>query len=250
VTCGAPADEENSSEQTSSSKNGAVGSEKKMSQRIDARQAANTAVNLGRGVEPTAITANAAIKETEETDTPGEVAGTKTEGTDTPDDEPIKLPANLREIWKKTLKKALEKTEEITENKTLSNTVKNALEKMEKTMKKTVKDKAEDENLTFMLEVSSIAISTNAFGDFSQCTVISELIGEKSMEIIVEQARELWQKFIHQPQTARCLVFFLVLSKMCERITEDYEAAVLKLTPILNFDVSNIVSILCDGVSN
>jgi hypothetical protein len=236
MICGVPVDEENRSEKTSSSKNGAVGSEKEMSQRTDVRKAANTAVNQGRGIEQTAIKANA--------------ARTETEDTDTPDDEPIKLPANLREIWKKTLEKALEKTEEITEKKTLSNTVKNAVEEVEKTMKKTIKHKAEDENLTFMLEVSSIAISTNAFGDFSQCTVISELIGVNSMEIIVEQARELWQKFIHQPQTARCLVFFLVLSKMCERITEDYKAAVLKLTPILNFDVSNIVSILCDGVSN
>jgi hypothetical protein len=131
----------------------------------------------------------------------------KPEDTDTPDDEPIKLPEKLQDAL--PLKKSGE----------------------------TVVDK----NLTFVLEVSSIVISTNAFGDFSQCTIISELIDDGKMREeggVVDEAHKLWQKFIHQPQTARCLVFCLVLGKMCQKITENYGEAVGKLTPILKLDVS------------
>jgi hypothetical protein len=114
------------------------------------------------------------------------------------DDEPIYLPMNLEEVWLPTVNK----------------------------------------KLSFELEVSSIVISTNAFGDFSKCTVISDLIGKSDMKAIVEDAQKLWQKFIHQPQTGRCLVFFLVLGKMCQQITEDYEKAIQELTSILKLDVS------------
>jgi hypothetical protein len=88
------------------------------------------------------------------------------------------------------------------------------------------------------LEISSIVISTNPFGDFSKCTIISELIDEDGMEGIVEEARILWQKFIHQPQTGRCLVFLLVLGKLCQKVTKTYEEAINKLTSILELDVS------------
>jgi len=42
----------------------------------------------------------------------------------------------------------------------------------------------------------------------------------------------------HQPQTARCLVFFLLLGKMCEVITVCYEEAMNTLSSILKLDVS------------
>ena len=42
----------------------------------------------------------------------------------------------------------------------------------------------------------------------------------------------------HQPQTARCLVFFLLLGKMCEVITVCYEKAIDTLSSILKLDVS------------
>ncbi len=42
----------------------------------------------------------------------------------------------------------------------------------------------------------------------------------------------------HQPQTARCLVFFLLLGKMCDVITVCYEEAIDTLSSILKLDVS------------
>ncbi len=95
-----------------------------------------------------------------------------------------------------------------------------------------------DENLIFELDMSSIIMSTNSFGDFSKCTIISELLDENQMKSIVEAARKLWQKFVHQPRTARCLVFFLLLGELCKQITEHYEENIKTLTYILKLDVS------------
>jgi hypothetical protein len=98
------------------------------------------------------------------------------------------------------------------------------------------------EKTIFKPEISSIVLSTNAFGDFSKCTVVSGIFDDdkidKKMQEIVEDARKLWQKFIHQPQTARCLVFFLLLGKFCQEITEHYEEAIKALCSILKLDVS------------
>ena len=105
-----------------------------------------------------------------------------------------------------------------------------------------------NEETIFKLEVLSIVLSTNSFGDFSKCTVISGLIGDNEiddkMKSIVEDARKLWQKFIHQPQTARCLVFFLLLGKFCQEITEHYEKAIEKLSSIIKLDVSQYLTSL------
>lgn len=94
------------------------------------------------------------------------------------------------------------------------------------------------ETWTFELDISSIVISTNSFGDFSKVTVVSELISEDDMKAIVEEARKLWQKFIHQPQAARCLVLFLVLGKMCQQITANYKVIMDRLNKILDLNVS------------
>lgn len=100
------------------------------------------------------------------------------------------------------------------------------------------------EDTIFKPQVSSVILSTNAFGDFSKCTVVSEFIGDEKMKPIVKDARKLWQKFIHQPQTARCLVFFLLLSEFCQAIAEHYKTAIDKLSSILKLDVGQYLIIL------
>ena len=59
------------------------------------------------------------------------------------------------------------------------------------------------------------------------------------MEYLVgEHAQIVWQKFIHQPQTGRCLVFLLVAGKLCQKITATYEEVINRLTSFLEIDVS------------
>lgn len=96
-------------------------------------------------------------------------------------------------------------------------------------------------NLTstrYMPQMSSIVLATNDFGDFSRCTIISELLDKQLLHDIGEQARILWQRFVHQPQTARCLVFFLILGLLCQKIAEQYKNAIEVVSSILNLDVS------------
>jgi hypothetical protein len=95
-----------------------------------------------------------------------------------------------------------------------------------------------NENMIFKLKVSSLILSTNAFGDFSKCTVVSGLSDDDSKikSIIDEDVRKLLGEFIHQPQTARCLVFLLLTGKMCQKIVENYEEAISKLDSVLIID--------------
>ncbi len=72
---------------------------------------------------------------------------------------------------------------------------------------KTIKVKMPDQ--PFKLTMSSLIISTNAFGDFSKCTIISETIKDSYLVEFVSKSQELWQKFVNQPQAARCLIFLL-----------------------------------------
>jgi hypothetical protein len=92
---------------------------------------------------------------------------------------------------------------------------------------------------TFKLTVSSLVISTNAFGDFSKLTLISETIDDSRLVNFATDCQNLWQKFVNQPQTARCLLFLLALGVMCERLAGQYDAAIEAYSKILNLDVND-----------
>jgi hypothetical protein len=91
----------------------------------------------------------------------------------------------------------------------------------------------------FKLTVSSLVISTNALGDFSRCTLISETIDDSRLVSFASECQTLWQKFANQPQVARCLVFLLALGVMCERLAQQYEEAIEAYSEILNLDVND-----------
>jgi hypothetical protein len=122
------------------------------------------------------------------------------------DDEPIFMPEELRKVWGGS--------------------------RME------TQERLPLDVLSFELDISSVCLSTNPFGDFSKCLIVSELISDDDLCKIARKAREVWNKFVHQPQTARCLVFLLVLGHLCQRITENYAIAMKELTPILELNVS------------
>ncbi|TRX92928.1 hypothetical protein FHL15_006066 [Xylaria flabelliformis] len=88
--------------------------------------------------------------------------------------------------------------------------------------------------------VSSVVVTTNAFGDFSRCTVISETDDKDTKEerleqVVAEKCNEIWQVFVHQPQTARCLVFFYVLGKLCTKLCKQYTNTVKVFESIFSF---------------
>ncbi len=88
------------------------------------------------------------------------------------------------------------------------------------------------------LKVTSIILSTNEFGDFSKCTIISELLDDLALMKLGNKVPELWHEFIHQPQTGRCLVFFLILGRLCQEIAREYKETINWFVRIINLDVS------------
>lgn len=87
-------------------------------------------------------------------------------------------------------------------------------------------------------QVSSIVLSTNTFGDFSQCSLFSELIPKEELDLLCEEVDALWDQFVHQPQTARCLYFLLVLGLLCQRIADEYKSAMDHFVSIIKLEVS------------
>lgn len=88
------------------------------------------------------------------------------------------------------------------------------------------------------LKISSITLSSNAFGDFSKCSIISEIIPPDKLKKLGEDARELWQKFTYQPQTGRCLIFLMTLGLLCQEIARESRDAMDYFVRILDLDVS------------
>ncbi|KAH7303389.1 hypothetical protein B0I35DRAFT_446717 [Stachybotrys elegans] len=76
------------------------------------------------------------------------------------------------------------------------------------------------------LKVSSIGMSTNEFGDFSKFTVITDLIPPRELKKLSRTVHDIWNKFVHQPQTGRFLVFSAILACICQEIAAHYHDAV------------------------
>ena len=76
------------------------------------------------------------------------------------------------------------------------------------------------------LKVSSIGMSTNEFGDFSKCSIVTDLIPPHAIETLGGEAQEIWDAFTHQPQTGRFLVFSLVLQLLCQGMVSRYKDAI------------------------
>ncbi|PVH73146.1 hypothetical protein DL98DRAFT_659605 [Cadophora sp. DSE1049] len=121
-----------------------------------------------------------------------------------PEDEPIHLPTHLHE----------------------------ALEKLDSEIHDT-EDKSPGH---ILLNASSIVLSTNEFGDFSKCSIISKLITQTTLLQLEKEVPKLWQRFIHQPQTGRCLVFLLLLGQLCQAIAQEHHEAINHLTSIMNIE--------------
>jgi len=87
-------------------------------------------------------------------------------------------------------------------------------------------------------KATTIYMSTNALGDFAKCTIISRIISEDNMLQFSKTAADIWQAFIHQPQTARCLLFLLLVGYTCESLAQEYAEILEVLKDDLGLSVS------------
>ncbi|KAK5652663.1 hypothetical protein OQA88_10257 [Cercophora sp. LCS_1] len=79
-------------------------------------------------------------------------------------------------------------------------------------------------------------MSTNPFGDFSRTTIVPRVIPGSKLKFATEKAQDLWRTFVHQPQTARCLVFLLMLEVLVEEIENQYHGAAAYLIDKINLN--------------
>lgn len=90
----------------------------------------------------------------------------------------------------------------------------------------------------FKPQVSSFVLATNAFGDFSKCTIFSQLLKDSDLKVeIADRAERLWREFVHQPQTGRCLVFLQVLQVITRKVIGQYRRTLTILLSVLDLDV-------------
>ena len=122
-----------------------------------------------------------------------------------PEDEPMRLPTHLHEPFEKINPKAHQEEDEWSG--------------------------------VISLAASSIVLSTNEFGDFSKCSIISEIFKDETLLQVEKDVPVLWQRFIHQAQTGRCLVFLLLLGRLCQAIAQEHQEAINYLTSVMNIEV-------------
>jgi hypothetical protein len=93
-----------------------------------------------------------------------------------------------------------------------------------------------DEPPCMELKVSSIGISTNSFGDYSKCTVTTDLLEKSDKAELGHTLQKIWDDFVHQPQSGRFVVFAVVLSSICREIARSYDNAIREFVRKFKFD--------------
>ncbi len=88
---------------------------------------------------------------------------------------------------------------------------------------------------------SSIVLSTNGLGDFGKCSVVSALIDQHTRTRLSKSTLEVWNAFVHQPQTTRCLVFLILLGSLCTAVAEHYSEILEALTSKVDLGVSTTI---------
>jgi hypothetical protein len=101
------------------------------------------------------------------------------------------------------------------------------------------------------LNSSSVVISTSPFGDFGKCTALSRVVSEATHLALEKTATQISNAFIHQPHTARCLIFIIYLGAICDAISSQYEEILNCLDKPLGLGVrsSPLLRSRTDGVT-
>ncbi|KAM0809294.1 hypothetical protein AB5N19_09637 [Seiridium cardinale] len=84
-------------------------------------------------------------------------------------------------------------------------------------------------------EQSSLLVVTgDSFGHLWICSLWSSLTNSDTARSVVEGAvRRVQQKFIHQQNTGRCLVFLVLLGHLCEKLADEYENILERLDAVV-----------------
>ena len=83
----------------------------------------------------------------------------------------------------------------------------------------------------------SLAITGDCRGRSWTCSIVCELFNEKMATDYAQEVAETLQMFIHEQDTARALVFLLLLGHVCEALANQSEKFVTQLEPITGRNV-------------
>jgi hypothetical protein len=89
-------------------------------------------------------------------------------------------------------------------------------------------------------KATTICLSTNTLGDLGKCTVISRIISEDDMVEFSRKSVDIWNAFIHQPQTTRCILFLLLVGYTCESLAQKYREILEVLKDELGLNVRHV----------
>lgn len=81
---------------------------------------------------------------------------------------------------------------------------------------------------------SSIIFTGHPSGRLWVCSIISPTVKWNYLESLISNyTQPLLTNFVHQPSTARCLVFLMFLGHLCETLADEYEKLLLQLDGII-----------------
>jgi hypothetical protein len=84
----------------------------------------------------------------------------------------------------------------------------------------------------------SLVITGDKMGRCWTCSIVSELVDEQAVAKYTSDIKDILQMFIHQQNTGRVLVFFLLLGYLCESLSKECENFMEELDHIMGMDVS------------
>jgi hypothetical protein len=89
---------------------------------------------------------------------------------------------------------------------------------------------ASQKSYTVQENATSLVISTNPFGEFGKCTVISKIVPELTYLNVARQVFTLRAVFAYLPSVARCLIFLAFLGTLCDGMSTQYDQILSAMT--------------------
>jgi len=88
----------------------------------------------------------------------------------------------------------------------------------------------------------SLVMTGDPLGRHWTCTLVCDLVDEKTVSRYAEKINDILQIFIHQQYTGRALVFLLLLGCLCEALSKECENFMEEVDRIMGLDVRAALS--------